>query len=358
MSGDDLKGTDLKLGDSEDTNLPPRITARNVPELSILGMGFAHPTTKITNEFLEQLDVGTTAQWITEKIGIQSRLTSLPIEYIAKTRNHHPSEAVKVANDNSVTLGLRAAQDAMKRAGITAQDIGLLITNCCTPCATSPVESHRLAEALGIKAQAYDVFTACPVFALHIDYLANFDSAALPDYILCVSTATLTQHVNYNDRSDGAIWGDGAGAWIISPRKPGKLRVIDSLFHSDPTRSQAVTVDTWGHFKQDGRAVRDFSVRQTVRLVKRLEEEFKLDWSKDIFIGHQANLTMLNQITGNREIPDSNHWRNVTEIGNQAGAGAPIVLAMHWDQIKPGQRIAVAVVGAGLSWGSVLLEAE
>lgn len=330
--------------------------SRSQPELSILGMGFAHPHTTISNDFLEKLDVGTTAEWITDKIGIQTRLSSLPIEYIQNTKNQHPREAIKVAHDNSMTLGQRAAKMAMERAGITAKDVGLVITNCCTPCATSPVESHRLADALGIKAPAHDVFTACPVFALHIDYLSNFETDALPDYILCISTATLTQHVNYSDRSDGAIWGDGAGAWVVSPCKQGKLRVIDTLFHSDPSRSQAVVVDTWGHFKQDGRAVRDFSVRQTVRLVKRLEDEFKLDWSKDIFIGHQANLTMLHQITGNRNIPETNHWHNVTDIGNQAGAGAPIVLAMNWEKIHPGQRIAIAVVGAGLSWGSVLLE--
>ncbi len=331
---------------------------RRAPELSILGMGFAHPVGEITNEFLEKLEVGTTAEWITEKIGIRTRKTSLPIEYISKTRNQRPHDAISVATDTSMTLGLRAAEMALERAGIKAGEVGLLLVNACTPCATSPTESHRLAEALGIEAPAHDLFTACPVFALHIDYLANFESEALPDYVLCISTATLTQHVNYNDRSDGAIWGDGAGAWVISPRKPGKLKVLDSTYHSDPSRSQAVVVDTWGHFKQDGRAVRDFSVRQTVRLVKRMEEEFKLDWSRDIFIGHQANLTMLQQITGNREIPESNHWYNVAEVGNQAGAGAPIVLAQRWHEIKPDQRIAIAVVGAGLSWGSVLLQAN
>lgn len=330
---------------------------RSRPELFLLGMGYAHPTNVVTNQLLEELEVGTTAQWITEKIGIQERLSSLPLEYIKRTRNQTPQEARAVATDTPTTLAVRAVKMALERAHLKAGDVGMVVVNCCTPLSTAPSESTRIASELGISVPTYDVFTACPVFALHIDFLANFESSALPDYILCISSAVLTQQVNYNDRSDGAIWGDGAGAWIVSPRKPGKLRVLDSLFQADPTRSQAVLVETAGHFKQDGRAVRDFSVRQTVRLVKRMEEAFKLDWTKDIFIGHQANLTMLRQITGNREIPDSNHWHNVTNIGNQAGAGAPIVLAMHWDQIRSGQRIAVAVVGAGLSWGSVLLEA-
>jgi 3-oxoacyl-[acyl-carrier-protein] synthase-3 len=67
---------------------------------------------------------------------------------------------------------------------------------------------------------------------------------------------------------------------------------------------------------------------------------------------------MLEQITNNREIPASNHWHNVTYLGNQAGAGAPASLAMHWDKLTPGQHIVVAVVGAGLSWGSIVMRAR
>lgn len=324
--------------------------------LQVVGMGYAHPTNIIDNKFLENLDVGTNEQWILEKIGIVTRVTSLPLEYIATTRNQDPREAVKVASMSPTDLGENAARMALERAGISADQIGLVICNCCTPNQSAPAESNRIAQRLEIKAKAFDVFTACPAFALHVDFLMNHRPETLPDYILCVSTATLTQHVNYNDRSDGAIWGDGAAAWIISPRKAGKLTVLDSSFTSDPSRCDAVVVDTFGHFRQDGRAVRDFSVRQTVRLIKQVEEKFPIDWNRDVFIGHQANATMLEQIRNNRDIPPQNHWHNVTEIGNQAGASAPAVLAMHWDQVVAGQKVVVAVVGAGLSWGTVVLE--
>jgi 3-oxoacyl-[acyl-carrier-protein] synthase-3 len=133
--------------------------------------------------------------------------------------------------------------------------------------------------------------------------------------------------------------------------------MVDSTYTADPSRCEAVVVDTFRHFRQDGRAVRDFSVRQTVRLIKALENSYPIDWNRDIFIGHQANRTMLEQITNNREIPPTNHWHNVTHLGNQAGAGAPAVLSEHWDKIQQGQQIVVAVVGAGLSWGSILMRA-
>jgi 3-oxoacyl-[acyl-carrier-protein] synthase-3 len=236
--------------------------------------------------------------------------------------------------------------------------VGMLVCNCCTPAETLNSEAQRLAAELDWSGPAFDVFTACPIFALHLNFLENFEEDALPEYIVCVSTATLTQRVNYNDRSDSAIWGDGAAAWVVSTRHAGKLRIMETSFSADPVRCDAVVVDSHGHFHQDGRAVRDFSVRQTVRMMRQIEKKHAIDWTKDIFIGHQANRTMLDQITRNRKVPDSNHWHNVTHIGNQAGAGAPATLAMHWDQLKSGQKIVVAVLGAGLSWGSVLLHAQ
>jgi 3-oxoacyl-[acyl-carrier-protein] synthase-3 len=326
--------------------------------LHILGMGTCHPTTSIDNHFLEALDIGTNAQWIEEKIGILERVTTLPVDYIKTTRNQDPRMAREVASMTPTDLGQRAAEEALRKAGVSARDIGLVIVNCCSPQQTLPGEAVRIADSLGVMAPAFDVYTACPAFALHIDYLRNYNESELPEFVLCVSTATMTHHVNYNDRSDGAIWGDGAAAWVVSARNRGKLEILDSAYTADPTRCAAVVVDSYRFFHQDGRAVRDFSVRQTVRLIKAIEERYPIDWSRDIFIGHQANRTMLEQITNNREIPATNHWHNVTYLGNQAGAGAPASLAMHWDKLTPGQHIVVAVVGAGLSWGSIVMRAR
>jgi 3-oxoacyl-[acyl-carrier-protein] synthase-3 len=326
--------------------------------LYLNSMGTFHPERKITNSFLEQLDVGTSAAWIEEKIGILERVTTLPLEYIATTRNQDPKEAVKVASHSPTDMAVIAANRALLALKIDAKEIGMLVVNSCTPQSFLPSEAHVVAERLNLPSLGlyYDVTTACPAFALHVDFLNSFRIEKLPRYILCVCTAAFTQVVNYNDRTDGAIWGDGACAWIMSPSEPGKLQVVDTFFTADPTRADSVVIRRGGHFHQDGRAVRDFSVRQTVRLLKRLEESFELNWEKDIFIGHQANRTMLEQVAKNRGIGAANHWHNVTYLGNQAAAGAPAVLSTEWDKLTKGQRIAVAVVGAGLSWGSVLLE--
>ena len=332
----------------------------NAP-LYLLSMGTARPSTVITNAFLESLDVGTSAQWIEEKIGIKERVTTLPLDYIAATRNVDPREALRIASASPTDLGKLAAERALAAAGISASDVGMIVCNTCTPRSLVPSEAVKIARALGIDedtVQIRDVITACPAFALHVHYLAQFQPDLLPPYILCICTATFTQIVNYNDRTDGAIWGDGAAAWVMSTEHPGRLRVIHTEYTADPSRAAAVVIDRLGHFHQDGRAVRDFSVRQTVRLLKRLESLYNADWSKDVFIGHQANRTMLEQVAQNRGVAPENHWHNVTYFGNQAAAGAPAVLSEHWSDLSPGQRIAVAVVGAGLSWGSVLFEVD
>jgi 3-oxoacyl-[acyl-carrier-protein] synthase III len=330
--------------------------------LHILGMGSSHPKEYISNDFITNLDVGTSSDWILEKIGIETRVTSLSKDYIQRTKNLAPAQAEKFATVDSVELAVAAAKEAIARSNIDPREIGYIFSNSCNPSITSPSLAKRVAYALfkdlGVEysGDANEVTSACPGFALHMNFLNSLRIDTLPKYSLCFDSSTVTQSINYSDRTDGAIWGDGAAAWIVSPTENRGLRVIDTSFDADPTRCSAVVIDRFGHFHQDGRAVRDFSVRQTVRMLKKIELKHEIDWSRDVFIGHQANRTMLEQIVGNRKIPSTNHWHNVTTYGNQGGAGAPAVLSQNWDKMFKGQKIVVSVLGAGLSWGSVVAE--
>jgi 3-oxoacyl-[acyl-carrier-protein] synthase III len=326
--------------------------------LHIIGMASHHPTETIDNQFIEDLDIGTNRQWIEEKIGVMTRVTTLNAHYIRVTKNKNPQEAARIGTMNSSQLGIIAAKKAIQAAGLKPENIGMCIVNSCYPSYTMPSMAAGIAKEVGVSGDCFDVASACPAFAIHLDFLNRYRPECLPDYILCIAASSVTHCVDYNDRSDGAIWGDGAAAWIVAPRAKGRLCVEYTSFDADPTRSQAVVVDRYAHFRQDGRAVRDFSVRQTVRLLKKLEVQFNINWQKDIFIGHQANRTMLEQVRVNRKIPPENHWFNVSTLGNQGGAGAPAVLAENWGKLCVGQKIAVAVVGAGLSWGAVLLNVQ
>jgi 3-oxoacyl-[acyl-carrier-protein] synthase III len=328
--------------------------------LYITGISSFHPKEIIDNSFIEAMDTGTNAEWIVEKIGVHNRVTTLSKDYILKTKNSSPELALQNSTFSPLTLAFNASKDAFKSTSLKIEDIGLILCASCNTQHSIPSLGTLLAQELGASSsKATDIMSACPAFALHLNFLSKFNEQALPDNILCVTSEAVTQSVDYSDRTDPAIWGDGAAVWIVSknPKKIGlSLKILETSFEADATRCDAVILERFGHFKQDGRAVRDFSVRQTVRILKRLEEQFDIDWGRDIFVGHQANKTMLEQICRNREISDDNHWHNVSQYGNQGASGAPAVIAQNWDKLKPGMRIIVAVVGAGLSWGSAVLE--
>jgi 3-oxoacyl-[acyl-carrier-protein] synthase-3 len=325
--------------------------------LYIHSFGHAHPDTEITNDFLESLYDSVTANQLVNRFGISCRRSVLPLDYIRETLNKDPRLAPRVASHTPTSLGAAAAQMAIERAGISARDINLVMANCCTPLQTLPAEAQRIAGEMGIQCQAFDVFSASAGFALHLDYLRALRPERVPKFTLCVSTATLTTVVNYNNHIDAAIWGDGAAAWIVSSERPARgLRIMYTCYGTDPRRWNTVVVERLGHFHQNGIAVGHYSIGQTVKLLRCLQDSFGFSWKDTYFIGHQANGRMLDTVCRNEGIPPERHLSNVANIGNQAGAGAPATLSMKWDQIAAGARLVVAVVGAGLSWGSVLLE--
>ncbi len=325
--------------------------------LRVVGVGHAYGDVIIDNKFIEALDVGTTEAWILEKIGIKERSVTLPLDYISQTKNKNPYDTLKVRTKTWIDLADEAIRMAAKRAEIDLNEIGMLLLDCITPDFFFPPPSVQLKEKLGIDCLAVDCITACPAVALHGYLCLNFNLEDLPENICCVTSATVSHTVNYSDRTDGAIWGDGAAAMIVTKKEKKGLKIIHSSFDSDPTRAASVLIEREGYFRQDGRAVRNFSVLQTVRMIKDVKNQCDLDFSRDIFIGHQANKTMLDQICQACGIPEKNHWSNVVYRGNQAAAGALASLSENWEEIQyHGQKILIAVLGAGLSWGTLLLE--
>lgn len=323
--------------------------------MNLLSLGHAHPANAIDNALLAGL--GMDAQWIESRIGIESRRTVLPLELLARCGAPDPAAARAHAIETPTDLGVRAAKMALDRAGLRASDIGLVLANCCTPFETVPSEAQRIACALQCPAVAYDVFGACPAFALHLTHLCDLRPERVPEHVLCISTAAFTTVVDYAaSKADAAILGDGAAAWIVNPRQPGRLRILEAHYDTDASRSRAVVLPTDGHFQQDGRLVRSFSVRNTVENLRGLEARFSLDWERDRFIGHQANVVMLESVCRAAKVPAAAHWSSAREFGNQAGAGAPATLSMNLDALQPDQRVAVVVLGAGLAWGHVVME--
>ncbi|MEO1575846.1 MAG: ketoacyl-ACP synthase III [Pseudomonadota bacterium] len=319
--------------------------------LYIHGAGHFHPDNVIDNAFLEALDIDTTDQWIVDRVGIRTRRTVLPLDYIRQTQNVDPAAGAEAAELSNAQTGARAAALAIERAGVAASDIGLVIAGSCTPATSCPAEACTIAAEAGIDAPAYDVNSACSSLAAQMHLLMGMGEA-LPDYVLLVHPDNSTREIDYRDRNSCVLWGDGTSALIVSSRHPSPLTVTRTTFTSDPRGHDKVQFLRHGHFRQDGRTVQTFAIKRTVSLIRELSAEGEAPY----FIGHQANLSML-QAAGKRGgIDDEKHWFNVDRFGNCGAAGGPTVLSEHWGQLSPGDTLVMAVVGSGLSWGGARIE--
>jgi 3-oxoacyl-[acyl-carrier-protein] synthase-3 len=319
--------------------------------LYLHGVGHFHPENVISNAFLESLDIGTDDGWIMERVGIQNRRTVLPLDYIRQTRNADPRAAVEAALYDNAETGARAARMALERAGLAPERVGMIISGGCSTDYAIPAEACRIAERLGVAAPALDVNSACSSFGAHLHLLASMRVEALPDFVLLVQPENTTRVIDYRDRNTAVLWGDGASAQVVSARVPARFAVDETTMMSNPAGWQKVTIPRLGHFAQDGRAVQTFAIKSTRELVARIQERR----GRVRLIGHQANRLMLEAVCRSCEIPPEDHFFNVDQFGNTGAAGAPSVLSQRWDDWRDGDRIAVAVVGAGLSWAAACI---
>jgi len=322
-------------------------------ELHVLGMGHFHPENVIDNAFLTKLDIGTNDDWIVERTGILRRRTVLKLDYIVTSHNSDPRLAAAASGYTNAQTGANAAKMALNRAGLQPSDIGLVVAGGCSPQHTIPAEACVIAAELGIEAPGYDIVSACSSFAAQLNVLRNTKPETLPDYILIVNAENTTRTVDYNDRSTAVLWGDGTTATIVSPRKKGPLGVKWTTLVSDPLGWDKVAIPTGGFFQQNGSAVQAFGIRKSGEMLKALRQHVNAE--SHFYVGHQANLLMLQSICDRAGIPDRRHLYNVNEFGNCGAAGAPSVVSQRWDDFSKGDEIALVVVGSGLTWGGVVL---
>lgn len=323
----------------------------------IHGLGHFHPETVIDNAFLEALDIGTDPEWIMERVGIERRRTVLPLDYIRTTRNADPRQAFEASLYSNAQTGARAAHAALTEAGLQPSDIGLVIAGSCSPQSSCPAEACTIAAAMGIDAPAFDLNSACSSMAAQLHFIDSMKPERLPDYILIAQVENSTRAVDYADRSSCVLWGDCSTALVVSPRIPARLRVLHSQFASDPQGWEKVRFVDGGHFMQEGRTVQTFAIKRSLALLAGLRERVGQARAASLkFIGHQANRSMLENICRSAGITPDNHLFNVDEFGNCGAAGAPSVLSQNAAHLRTGDLLAMAVVGGGLSWGSVLLE--
>jgi 3-oxoacyl-[acyl-carrier-protein] synthase III len=323
--------------------------------LYLHSVGHFHPETVISNDFLTSLDIGVDPTWVEERVGIRERRTTMSLEYIRTTRNADARAAAEGSTISTTEMARRAAECALRRAGLEPGAVQMVIAGGCCPEMLIPAEATRVAASLGIRAVAFDVGAACASFVAHLHFLSQMRTESLPDYILVMSVEAFTRSIDYSNRQSAILFGDGASAAIVSPRVRSRARVLSSSFQTDPSGHDQITIPSGGHFAQDGHRVQMFAIRKTSELIEGPRDNDDGQWrTNDFFIGHQANFRMLQAVCRRLNIPEGNHLSNVEQFGNCGAAGAPSVLSQNWEKLGP-CAIHMAVVGSGLSWGGVRL---
>jgi 3-oxoacyl-[acyl-carrier-protein] synthase-3 len=323
--------------------------------LQLHGLGHAHPVNEIDNKFLESLDIGTSDEWIMERVGIRSRRTAMDLDYIRETRNADPRGAIEASYISNAELGANAARMACERAGISLSDVGMVIGGGCAPDTVSPAEACNISKALDIDVPSFDVNSACTSFFAGMNVLAMMQPEKLPPYLLLIAADVMTRTVDYNDRASAVLWGDGSVAAVISTRERGPAEIHDPVFAGNPLAADLIVVPRLGHFFQEGRKVQMFAIKKTAAFVKELQASYEEPERNFHFIGHQANLRMLETVCRRCEIPEDRHHYNVDWYGNSGSSSSSCVASMRWEKWGPSDDIAMVGVGSGVAWSRYLI---
>ncbi len=330
--------------------------------LYLVSLGHYHPRTELKNSFFDELDIGSSQEWIEERTGITARRTVLDRSDVTalsrgeKTLEQLRSEgkvlSIAAMSEQAWTL-LRERYPDLDQNSIEA-----LICGTSIPDFDIPANASTIAAQLGLNCLAFDVNSACSSFVTDLHVARGLIASGLHNTIAVVNPERYSLRVDYRDKNSCVLFGDGCSAALLSTSpRPGALKVLDTYVCSDPSGYDLVKVPDSGHFSQNGKAVQKFAISRTIEATEILLQRNGLTPS-DIhyFTGHQANLRMISSAAERLGITEDRHLHNVESLGNQGAAGAPSVLSMHWDKFRPGEIIAMAVVGSGLTWGSALFQ--
>jgi 3-oxoacyl-[acyl-carrier-protein] synthase-3 len=317
---------------------------------TIAGIGHYLPERVLTNAELERL-VDTSDEWIVSRTGIRERRIAAP-------------------EQASSDLGLEAAREAMADAGVTAQDLDLIIVGTATPDMLFPATACVMQDRLGAKrAGAFDLSAACSSFVYGVAVAHGYVSAGLAETVLVVGAETLSKITNYKDRSTCVLFGDSAGAAVIRPAEAGQ-GFLSFYLGADGAGGSLIAVPAGGsrlpasyetvereqHYMQmNGREVYKFAVRVIPRAIEEAVRRAGLHLEEvDWFVPHQANIRIIDAAAQRLGQPREKFYVNVERFGNTSSASVPVALyeAVRSGRIRPGHLAVLVAFGGGLTWAS------
>lgn len=322
--------------------------------VQISSLGTYVPPRVLTNSDLEQI-VDTSNAWILKRTGIHER---------------HIADPDVATSD----LAVKAACSAIDGAGLTPPDIGFLVVGTTTPDMFFPSTACLVQDQIGAtRAWGFDLGAACSGFTYSVTTAMQMVASGAHDHALAVGADVMSRIIDYEDRATCVIFGDGAGAVVVSPAVDPELRIIDFAHEVDGSGGPALrmpaggsrmpasheTVDKRLHYvHQDGAAVFKFAVRKTGEICRRILDRNGLRAADvDLFVSHQANRRIIMAAADQLGLPEEKVVINIERFGNTTGATIPLALAdaLADGRLKKGDLVLLASVGAGFTIGAILL---
>jgi 3-oxoacyl-[acyl-carrier-protein] synthase III len=321
--------------------------------ISITGLGWHVPERVITNEELAKM-VDTSDEWIVERTGIRERRVAAPDEAMTD-------------------VALPACRQALAAAGVDAGDLDLIVVATVTPDSMFPTTSALIADELGAPdAAAYDLLAGCTGFMYALAQAYGMVAAGLSQKALVVGGDVLSKIVDWHDRSTCVLFGDGAGAVVLEHVDRGGFRGfelgadgaggIHLQLPAGGSRLPATeqTLAAGQHFVQmNGREVFKFATRVLVSSAEKVLAECGLTVDDvDVYVPHQANVRIIDHAVKKLGIAPERVVVNVDRYGNTSSGSIPLALAdaAADGRLRPGQVVLMTGMGAGLTWGSGVIE--
>jgi 3-oxoacyl-[acyl-carrier-protein] synthase III len=319
----------------------------------ILGTGTALPEKVITNHDLEKL-VETSDQWIIERTGIKER------------RQAGPGETTS-------TLSVLASKRALEMAGISAQDLDLIICSTISPDMPLPSTASFIQRDLGARSCcAFDLAAACSGFLFGASVAEQYIKTGKAKYVLVIGAELLSRHLDYQDRATCVIFGDGVAAAILGPATP-PSGILASELHTNGQFADHLFIPAGGtvkpascqtvsereHFiKMRGNELFKVAVRSLEEVSRRVLREANVSIDQlALMIPHQANQRITDAIRSRLGMPEDKVYANISHVGNTSSASIPICLdeCARNGKIKKGDLILMCAFGAGVTWGAILM---
>ena len=306
---------------------------------SVLGLGHYLPSEVVDNEPIAQR-IGVDDDWIVKRTGIRSRRRVAPDERLAD-------------------IAAEAGSLALRDAGVQAADVELVLVATLSQDELTPNAAPQVAHALGAdRAGAIDVGAACTGWLSGLSLASAQIEAGRAERVLVIGAETLTRLTNYDDRKTAALWGDGAGAVLVGSNGEGAIGPI--VLDADGGLADVIVASHEDRLlRVEGHETFQSAVKRlseaTVAALARADLELE---DIDLFVYHQANGRILRAVAERLQLPAQKLADYIGETGNTSAASIPLTLGLlrHDGRLHENQRLLVAAIGAGFTWGAGTIE--